>query len=426
MPAPSVRVPGPNETARCIALAAVLLATLTACTAASMPVPSLTPTPTVAAPIGDGVLRIGTIIPTSGTFSFLGPAQVAGVQLAVRELNEAGGFNGVPVEVLARDSGDAAAQTAEASFADLVNNGVDVVIGPTSSAIAQRLVPLALDARVPLISPAATYPALTEVRDAGYVFRTIPAYGHQGLALARELAGKRVAVIAVDDDLGRSLVETLDAGLSAEGGELVLREMIPASTTDLSVTMQALKDAAPDAVVLASAYSTFDLTKALIAQTLAAGFGAGKLWLTTQNTGDYNQAFPPGTLAGVNGIIEGAQPDDAFTARLKAVDGNLSAFRYAAEAYDATMLAALAAMVAGDDAGSAIAAALPDVSRGGVKCLTLAECLGVLNVQGDIDYDGVSGPVNFTEAGDVTPAYYGVYAYDGDNKFVLQRGLIVG
>ncbi len=406
-----------------LALAGCLALALVSCGSTAMPTP--TPTPTVT-PSGDGVLRIGTLIPTSGAFAFLGPAQVAGVEVAVREINEAGGVGGVPVEVFHRDSGEAGNQIAEASFADLVAKGVDVVIGPTSSAIAQRLVPAVLKAKVAIVSPAATLPELTTVEDAGYLFRTIPAYGLQGLALAQELAGKKVALLYVDDSLGGSLAETLEAALAAEGGELVLAEGIAASTTDLAPAIAALKESEPDAVVLSSSYSSFELTKALIAQTLAAGYGAGRLWLTTQNTGDYNQAFPPGTLAGVNGLIDGVEPDDAFKARLKQSDPNLASFRYSTEAYDATVLAALAAIVAGDDAGRSIAATLGDVSSGGIKCTSFGECLDVLKTQDDIDYDGLSGSVDLTGAGDVRSGYYGVYAYDGDNKFVLQRGLTVG
>ncbi|MDP3208861.1 MAG: ABC transporter substrate-binding protein, partial [Rhodoglobus sp.] len=110
-----------------------LLALLAACAA---PEPISTPTPTATlAPSGDGVLRIGTLIPTSGTFAFLGAAQAAGVETAIKEINDAGGVNGSPVEVFHRDSGDATTTKVEESMADLVAKAVDVVIGPSSSAL---------------------------------------------------------------------------------------------------------------------------------------------------------------------------------------------------------------------------------------------------------------------------------------------------
>jgi ABC-type branched-subunit amino acid transport system substrate-binding protein len=408
-------------------LGLVVVSVLAGCsTPAAMPAP--TPTATVA-PTGDGVLRVGTIVPASGTYAFLGPAQAAGVQLAVREINDAGGVGGVPVELLQRDEGDAGTRKAEESLADLVAQKADVIVGPSSSVIAERLMPLVVSAKIPMISPAATFTSLTDANDSGYFFRTIPSYATQGDALGKALSEKgpvKVGLVYITDELGQSVADTLGESLDANGSELVASQGLPVASTDFDPAIAKIVEAKPDAVVLASSYSSFDTTKALITKLLAAGFGGAKLWLTTQNTGDYNQAFAPGTLAGVNGIIEGVVADEAFQARLKQVDSGLAATRYSVESYDATILAALAAIVAGDDGGPAIAAALEDVSKGGIKCTTFAECLEVLKTQHDIDYDGVSGPVNFTPQGDVLPVWYGLYSYDGDNKFVFAHGVIAG
>jgi len=408
-----------------VAIGGCLVALLAACgSPAPTPVPS--PTPTTAAPTGDGVLRIGTLFPTSGDFSFIAAAQAAGVNLAVAEINAAGGVNGAPVEVLARDSGAASTGTAEASFADLVANGADVVVGPSSSALAQRLIPLSIAAKVPLISPAATFPALPQ-SEAGYFFRTIPSYPTQGRVLGTVLSAAgpvKVAFVYLNDALGQALVPELTDSVAAAGSTLVLSEGVDPATTDFAPVVANLVAAAPDVVVLGSAYTSLDATKAMITQVIAAGFGGAKLWLTTQNTGDYSQAFPGGTLAAVNGLIEGVQPDEAFTARLKGVDGGLTDLRYSVEAYDATIVAALAAITSGDDSGPAVAGAMRSASSGGIKCTSFAECLAVLKTQPDIDYDGISGPLDFTDTGDVSSVYYGVYAYDAENHFVFQRGVI--
>ena len=89
-------------------------------------------------------------------------------------------------------------------------------------------------------------------------------------------------------------------------------------------------------------------------------------------------------------------------------------------------MAALAAIVAKDDSGPAISRALVDVSRGGVKCTSFAECLDVLDAGDDIDYDGISGPLDLTDAGDPDPAFYGLYSYNGENKFDFASGLLAG
>jgi branched-chain amino acid transport system substrate-binding protein len=407
------------------ALATVVM--LAGCTA---PAPTATPGPTAPAAElpGDGVLRIGTLFPSTGAASYIGPAQAAGAALAVADVNAAGGVGGAPVELVARDSGDAATGTLEASFGELVTAGVDVVVGPSSSLLADRAIPLAVKAGVAVISPAATFPDLTTAADDGYFFRTVPAYGHQGLALGKVLSESgpaKVALLYIDDEFGRSLAPVLAEGLKQNGSTLALSEGVPPGTSDLSLVIEQLKTASPDAVVLGSTYASVDETKALITAVIGAGFGGSKLWLTTQNTGDYSQALPAGTLQGVNGVIEGYQPDDAFIARLKSVDGGLGAFRYAAEAYDAVILAALAA-VQGGDAGRAVADNLRDVSVGGVKCGSFSECLAPLKAGEDIDYDGVSGPLNFTPEGDISPAYYGLYSYDAENRFVFGRGVLAG
>ena len=370
-----------------VALVAVI--TLAGCTAPA-PAPTTTPSESSAPKLGDGILRIGTLFPVTGAAAYIGPAQAAGAALAVADVNAAGGVSGSPVELVARDSGDAASTTLEASFADLVSQDVDVVIGPSSSLLAKRVIPLAKTAEITVISPAATFPDLTTTDDGGFFFRTIASYPHQGLALGAVLSDPKPAKVAflyIDDEFGTSLAATLAEGLEAHGSTLALSEGIPAGTTDLSIVIDQLKTATPDVVVLGSTYASVDATKALITAVIGAGYGGSKLWLTTQNTGDYSQSLPNGTLKDVNGIIEGYQPDDAFIARLKTIDASLTTFRYAAEAYDAVILAALAAEERGDT-GATIAAGLPDVSVGGVKCGTFAECLSALETGQDIDYDG--------------------------------------
>lgn len=400
------------------ALAAVAL--LAGCsTPAPAPTGAVAPS---ASRSGDGVLRIGTLFPETGAAAYIEPAQSAGVALAVADINAAGGVAGTPVEVVAKDSGEASGTVLEASFAALVEAQVDVVIGPSSSLLAARLIPLAADAGVAVISPAATFPALSSIVDDGYFFRTIPAYAQQGVAISQELQGKKVALLYVDDEFGAALAPELATGL---GDSLVLSQPVPPTTTDLSIVIDQLTAAGPDAVVLGSTYASVDLTRALITAVIAAGYGGDALWLTSQNAGDYSQALPAGTLTGVHGVIEGYQPDQPFIDRLTTVDSTLTTFRYAAEAYDATILAALAA-VRGGDSGGAVASALGAVSVGGVKCGTYPECLAAAASSSDIDYDGVSGPLNFDPAGDISPAYYGLYLYDSENRFVFERGVLAG
>lgn len=411
----------------CTATVAVALVALTALAGCgSTPTPTPTPTPTFT-PTGDGELKIGTLFPSSGGVTFIGPAQVAGVNAAVREINEAGGVGGKPVVVVNRDSGDASTQKLEESFADLVKQGVDVVIGPSSSVLAQRLLKPAADAGIPLISPAATYPQLTVLDEDGVFFRTIASSPHQAIALAELFTAKEVGTAAVvyrGDEADSSLAAALGSSLEAAGIDLKAVELAAdAKPEDVTAAIETVKKAEPDAVVLATP-DNGDQTKALITQLSAAGLGGAKLWLTTGNLADYSQALPGGLLNGVNGLIDGAEVDAAFQAKIKKEDPAVIDFRYAAEAYDATVLASLAAVLAADDGGASIARLLPAASVDGIKCTSFGECVDVLTTQPEIDYDGISGSVNLDADGDPVRGGYSVVAYNAENKYARQSFVV--
>ncbi len=392
---------------------------LSACTPEPMPVPTTTPSET-AAPRGDGVLTIGTLFPTTGASTFLARAQDAGVELAVREINEAGGVNGEKVVVYHRNSGDATTEKAEESLADLVEKKADVIIGPSSSVLAERILPKVIEAGMMMISPSATSPVLSTLHDDGRLFRTIPSSSLQGEALA-QIAGKdkKVALLYYSDAAGREMHDILEAALDDAGNPLVVDEGFTETTNSIARIMTAVKDAEPDMIVLLSPFSAMAKNKELLTKLAAAKLAGSRLWLTSQNLADYSQALPGGTLKDANGILEGVTPDEAFQKRIKSADPAVKDFRYAAEAYDATILAALAAIVAKDDSGASVADAMTDVSSGGIKCTSFGECLDVLRTMPDIDYDGVSGPLAFDKRGDLRSAVFGLYRYNAENKYKL-------
>ncbi|WP_167042922.1 hypothetical protein [Salinibacterium sp. ZJ454] len=117
---------------RVIVVAAAVAALLSACTSGPAPTPSATPTPTPSqtapAASGDGVLRIGTQTDAAAG----GGAIVAGAELAVREINLAGGVNGAQVVLFHRG-------VAETATADLVAKGADVILAGPGVAAADLL-----------------------------------------------------------------------------------------------------------------------------------------------------------------------------------------------------------------------------------------------------------------------------------------------
>ncbi|HUG51382.1 MAG TPA: ABC transporter substrate-binding protein, partial [Terrimesophilobacter sp.] len=329
---------------RTLGLAAAFVAISFACVSCTSSPPSRSPaaspspsaTSATASPLapGDGVLRIGTLLPTTGASAFIAPAQAAGVELAVREINEAGGVLGVPVEVFHRDSGDSSGTMLETSFADLLAKKTDVLIGPSSSVLVARLLPKTIEAKIPVISPAAAGIALSASANAGWFFRTIPSAALQSAALADAVAkagAKKLAIIAFDDATGGAVTQKLASAMEEAGGTLVAQQSFGADTKDLAPIVAAIAKAAPQAVALVSPFSATAQNQALISALSAAGLGGAKLWLTSGNLADYSQALPAGLLKDVNGILEGAAPDAAFTKRVLSAGPAVTDYQYAAE-----------------------------------------------------------------------------------------------
>ena len=111
---------------------------------------------------GDGVWTVGTILPVTGNLAFLGPPEFAGVKLALRDIEAAGGIPGFDRIVLEEgDSGDTSTDTGQQTVKRLLSNGIDVLIGAASSGSTQAVLDQVTNAGVLMISPANTSPALT-------------------------------------------------------------------------------------------------------------------------------------------------------------------------------------------------------------------------------------------------------------------------
>ncbi len=367
---------------------------------------------------GDGTLKIGTLLPQTGSLAFLGPPEFAGVGLAVKDINDAGGVNGKQVEVTNSDSGDTSTDTASQSVDRLLSNNVDAIIGAASSSVSLSVIDKITGAGVLQISPANTSPELTDYADKGLYFRTAPSDILQGrvdgdLILAD--GNTTVGILQLQDSYGTGLGDAFTESFEGGGGQVVEKVVYDPKAASFNTEVGKIKAADPEAIILIS----FEEAKKIIPELVKQGIGPDKkkIYLVDGDMANYSKDFPKGTLTGVKGTLPGVQAADDFKARLMTVDPKLDQFAYAAESYDATVLVALAAQAAGDDSGASIASKMQDVSAGGEKCTSFKDCLALLNDKKDIDYDGVSGPVEFNEKGDPSEATIGIYQFGADNNY---------
>jgi branched-chain amino acid transport system substrate-binding protein len=131
---------------------------------------------------------------------------------------------------------------------------------------------------------------------------------------------------------------------------------------------------------------------------------------------DFSSVLSAGQLDGARLITTVPVVADLFRARVLSADPGVIDFRYAAEAYDAVVLAALAATVADDDGGESVARAIPAVSSVWVPCGSYAECTQVLAVEDDVDYRGVSGLLDLDAEGAVVGAEFATWVYGSDGR----------
>lgn len=402
---------------RAFAVAGALALALTACSSDSGS--SEEPSETSAAGSTDA-LAIGTLLPQTGSLAFLGPPEIAGVNLAVEEINEAGGVLGNDVTVEHADSSDADhAEVATQSVTDLLGKGVQVIIGAASSSVTRNVVDDITNAEVVQISPANTATDLSG-RDPFY-FRTAPSDLLQGAALGNLILGDghtNVAALVFNEDYGTSLRDVLKSTVEDAGGTLTYgnpgEEFDPTEQNYATIVSNALATN-PDALAVIA----FEQTKLIVPELKAQGFDTSKLYFVDGNLSDYSADLEPGTLTGAQGTLPGAFPDEEFQGRLKDIDPELKDFSYAAESYDATILAALAAVKGGGTDGKTIQANLPAVSgaNGGTEVTTFAEGLEALEAGDEITYKAVSGAGPFNDDNDPSSAFIGIYKYGEDNKY---------
>ncbi len=388
------------------------------------------PAPTAGGEVGgDGVLTVGGLLPETGNLAFLGPPMQAGVELAIADINAGGGVFGRDVTWLPGDSGDNG-DVANATVDRLLEENVDAFIGAASSGVSLTVIDRITGAGLIQVSPSNTSTAFTNYADDGRYFRTAPSDAIQGVALAETVLGDgavTAAFLALDDSYGVDLLDIATERFEANGGEVVFEQVYDPNAASFDGLVESAVAPDPDAIVIIGFFETAQILQALIDR--GAGPGDKLIYGTDGNMGTYlaSEFADPSVLAGMRGTlpgvdVPGTQPD--FADRLDALDPSLVDYSYSAESYDAVVLVALGAIAAGVDDPEAIAAEINDITRGGETCTTFTSCAGLLNDGVDIDYDGLSGPLEFSDVGDPVRASILVLEFDGAGTLFVAESVL--
>lgn len=375
-------------------------------------------------------LRVGVVLPLTGPDAAFGAPLTAGVELALGEINAAGGVNGQPVELVTSiDEGKDLPVLGQR----ILDAELDALIGPASSADALAISETVNEAEVVTCSPTAGSVALTRYGNR-YLVRTMPSDAMEGAALAiavgrSGLLGTSgpgpVSVLYPDDDYGRAIFERFDATLNRQAADLVFQ-----APYDPEATVPELDALAGQVVsrepTVAVVIGLPDAGGRMLARLMGApGFSRIRgVYLSSamREPTLFERVAPgkPDALQNVFGVSPLADPLLAsFTTALRALRPDAGT-AYASYAYDCLNVIALAAQSAASNDPRLFRDRIVDVSQLGAPCFSFDDCAVRLAAADNIDYDGVSGPNGWgiDAAGDVTRARYELFTFDGNGRDV--------
>jgi branched-chain amino acid transport system substrate-binding protein len=365
-------------------------------------------------------LKIGTLLPETGSLSFLGPPEFAAVDVAIKEINAAGGVLGNPVVNIRGDSGDDKTDTANQTVDRELGQGAQVVIGAAASGVTKLVIDKITGAGVVEFSPANTSDEFTCWPDKGLYFRTAPPDKLQAQAVAALIAGdgaQRISILARNDPYGSGLANNTVDNLRQAGipQNQIQKIIYDPNATSYNTEIDDVRQFNPDAIAVIG----FDESKKILTRMSEVKIGPGQklVYGTDGNMGNaLGQGLPPGLLNGMKGTTPLTKLSPTFEQRIRTDDPKLVDTNYAGEAYDAVMIVALAAERAKSTNGLDIASEINGITRDGEKCTTFRQCRDIIDSGGNPDYDGVTGTLDFSPAGERAVGSYGILKFNAQNK----------
>lgn len=375
-------------------------------------------------------LTIGTLLPETGQLAFLGPPMVNGVDMAIRDINDAGGVLDSDVTLITGDDGtdpDVANTTVDRLIG---TEGVNAIVGAAASGITRQVVDKITGAGVLQCSPSNTAADLSGAGNDGFYFRTAPSDDLQGPILAEYVIDEghaNVAVLVRADEYGVGFGGYVTGALEDGGATVVYNDSYDPAATNFDAEIQAISAESPDAIVLIAFEEGVQIIQAMI----EAGIGPDTVPLFIADglaTGDLGELIDPddaGVANGIKGTQPSASPEsgaaffpDAFAEFAPDVDAI-----YSSQSYDCAIMIALATEQAGTADPAAIRDNLESVSSDGTKCSTFADCKELIAAGEDIDYDGASGPIEL-DGSDPGIGSYDLYEYGADGAQTVIRQVV--
>lgn len=362
-------------------------------------------------------VTVGLVLELTGPAGQYGQAGAKSVEMAFRDLNDAGGIlDGCKLVTDTRDS-QSQGNVAVDQATQLVNiKKVPVIIGGIISSVSiPILTSVTAPAGVVQVSPASSSPTLTQLardgKSGGYFFRTITSDALQGTAAAKyaiDQGLKKLAIIHVNNDFGVNMVREFSSAFEKLGGTITSTTPYNEKQASYSAEASAAMAGEPEALYLVS----YPVDGATIARAWISQGGPQTFLLNDgMNSTDFIESVGAKFLDNAFGTSSGTTPTKSteyFNGAYKDFSGGIEPSAPAADrSYDAGAIVGLAIAKAGSAEADAIKAAIPQVVAADGEPIfagkeEFAKALELIKAGKPIKYEGVIGPVGFDEYGDIT------------------------
>ncbi len=306
------------------------------------------------------------------------------------------------------------------SFTELVDADIDVLLGPVLGADLAELTAVAADAGVPFA--ASGYVNDGSISTQGTRFDIAGSVETHLTAVVRQVVfGEFDSIVVVgsdDDDLGGRLEQLLQ-----RNGSSASVELMPAAG-DLGEVRLLAGEVAERGARVAIVMATATNAVAFIDAVTDEPNGRNAVFFGLDSVLSQSMVASVGSLSEGQVVVvrrsnDAARPEQAdFLARVRENNPDLLRPFDAADSYDMYVLAALAVVDGGDASPASIRDRIIGLSRDGEPCAEPAECLALLETGADIDYDGVSGPIEFDDDGVSTATWFAIDVADANGQLV--------
>lgn len=234
-------------------------------------------------------IKLGIVAPMSGPNARYGGFSLRGAELAVKDINDAGGVNGTKIQLFNADSQGTPVEGVSATRRLIDQEGVDFIIGDVSSSVTLAMQPVAEDAEVLLLNAASSNPKITYQAGVGgfkWTYRNYPTDENRALVVAKYAAEQRgftkFAVLSVDSDYGRSAITFTKKYLPEFKGQILSEDYYKEGEVDFRSVLAKIRDNGAQAIIY---YGLADTTPILARQMVELGI-AGKVTLI--GNGEFN------------------------------------------------------------------------------------------------------------------------------------------